>query len=311
MEKTKHTSFISIISSFLLLLIIILFPLSSKVGEIDQKKIINEVEIFKKDNLTTIIFVGDIMPGRSVMRKAIEVKDNLYPFGKVADFLNSSDLTFANLESPIVKNCPETVGGFKFCTNYDVAGGLSYSGIDIVSLANNHSSNYGPEGLTETKNYLTKNGISFVGDNNLVIKNINGTNFGFLGFDYTLKNNLDSDLKLIEDSNEKVDVLIVGVHWGDEYKELANNFQRLTASQMVGSGADVIIGSHPHWVEDYEEINGRPVYYSLGNFIFDQMWSEETKKGLVVKLTFDGTSLVKKEEFNTYIKSIGQPEIVD
>lgn len=263
------------------------------------------------NNETTIIFVGDIMLGRSVMGKTIEMKDNFYPFRKVSEFLKNADLTFANLENPIVKDCPETVGGFKFCTNYEIAGGLEFSGIDIVSLANNHSSNYGLEGLTETKDFLINNNISFVGDSNLVIKEINGVKFGFLGFDYTLKNNLADDLKLIEDSKKEVDVLIVGVHWGDEYKELANNFQRLTAKEMVVKGADVIIGGHPHWVEDYEEIDGKAVYYSLGNFIFDQMWSEETKKGLVVKLTFDETNLIKREEFKTYIKTIGQPELVD
>ncbi|AKM83345.1 hypothetical protein A2422_00635 [Candidatus Woesebacteria bacterium RIFOXYC1_FULL_31_51] len=264
-----------------------------------------------KNNQTTIIFVGDIMLGRSVMGKAIEVGDNYYPFRKTSEVLNNADITFANLENPIVKNCPGTIGGFKFCTNYEIANGLTFAGIDIVSLANNHSGNYGLEGLTETKKFLSDNNISYVGDSNLAIKEVNGTKFGFLGFDYTLKNNLDNDLKLIKDSKGKVDVLIIGVHWGDEYKDEANSLQRTIAKKMIEAGVDVIIGGHPHWIEDYEEINGKSVYYSLGNFIFDQMWSEETKKGLVVKLTFDRTNLVKKEEFNTYIKSIGQPEIVD
>lgn len=312
MVKDKITSFILQISLFLLVLIVIFFPVSLNIkNNLNEENVFNKVEEVENTNLTTIIFVGDIMLGRSVMRKTIEMKDNLYPFRKVSDFLKSSNLTFANLENPIVKDCPETVGGFKFCTNYEISEGLRFSGIDIVSLANNHSRNYGLEGFNETKDHLNNLDISYVGDNNLVIRKANETTFGFLGFDYTLKNDLENDLKLIEKSDKEVDVLIVGVHWGEEYKDKANTWQRLTAKKMVDSGADCIIGGHPHWVQDYEEINGKPVYYSLGNFIFDQMWSEETKKGLIVKLTYQKDNLIKKEEFNTYINSIGKPEIVD
>lgn len=285
-------------------------PLNKKnISKVNNGNVFKQIQKAVKRE-TSIMFVGDIMLGRSVMKKTINEGDSYYPFKKTSEFLNNADITFANLENPIVKNCPETIGGFKFCTNYETAKGLNFAGIDIVSLANNHSENYGLEGLAETKKFLGDNDISYVGDSNFIIKEINGTKFGFLGFDYTLKNDLDNDLKLIKDSKEKVDVLIVGVHWGDEYKDKANNLQRTIAKKMIEAGTDVIIGGHPHWVEDYEEINGKPVYYSLGNFIFDQMWSEETKKGLIVKMTFDGTSLIKREEFKTYINSIGQPEIV-
>jgi poly-gamma-glutamate synthesis protein (capsule biosynthesis protein) len=86
---------------------------------------------------------------------------------------------------------------------------------------------------------------------------------------------------------------------------------------MVENGADLIIGHHPHWVQNSEMVGDTLVYYSLGNFIFDQMWSEETKKGLVVKMTFDpptgetGARLIKTEEFRTYIPKIGQPIFVE
>jgi poly-gamma-glutamate capsule biosynthesis protein CapA/YwtB (metallophosphatase superfamily) len=262
-------------------------------------------------NQTSILFTGDIMLGRSVMGAALDANDSFYPFRKVESILKNNDITFVNLENPIVTNCPRHAGGFKFCTTPEIAKGLNISGVDIVSLANNHSGNYGKEGFEETKKYLTQDGVKYVGDENLEIIEKNGIKFGFLGFNYTFtKDNLESDLSLIKESDMKVDILIVGNHWGDEYQSVGNSFQKSSAKKMVENGADVIIGHHPHWVQDYEEIDGKPVYYSLGNFIFDQMWSEETKKGLVVKMTFEDKKLVKREGFKTYTTLIGQPEII-
>lgn len=266
------------------------------------------------NNQVTILFTGDIMLGRSVMGASLDNNDNLYPFRKTADFLKNVDITFVNLENPIVTNCPRHIGGFKFCVSPEIAQGLRYAGIDIVSLANNHTSNFGKEGFEETKKYLTEDNIKYVGDGNLQIieKNLpsqaGNIKFGFLGFNYTFtKENLTDDLKLIKESDSKVDILIVSNHWGDEYKANANSLQTTAAHRMIENGADVIIGHHPHWVQNNEMIGSVPVYYSLGNFIFDQMWSEETKKGLVVKMTFENEKLVKTEEFKTYIPKIGQP----
>lgn len=264
------------------------------------------------NNQTSIIFTGDVMLGRSVMGESIDNNDNLYPFRKTADFLKKADITMVNLENPIVKDCARVSGGFKFCTSPDVAKGLSFSEIDIVSLSNNHSSNYGQSGLSETKKYLDELGIKYVDGSNLEIIEKNGIKFGFLAFDYTIsKNNLDHDLELINTSDPQINILIVMPHWGEEYKDAANKFQVDTAHQMIENGADIIIGSHPHWVQNFEEYQGKPIYYSLGNFIFDQSWSEETKKGLVVKISFENTNLIKREEFKTYTPKKGQPIIID
>ncbi|EKE05044.1 MAG: hypothetical protein ACD_19C00426G0066 [uncultured bacterium] len=255
----------------------------------------------------TITFTGDIMLGRSVMGASLDKDDPYYSFRKTSDFLKNTDITFGNLENPIVEDCKRHVGGFKFCTTPEIAKSLTFSGFDIVTIANNHTNNYGKEGFEETKKYLNNDGVKSVGYGNLGIIEKNGTKFGFLGFDLVSNQFSASDQQLITDSDSLVDVLIIGPHWGTEYQAIANKLQITIAEQMVESGADVVIGHHPHWVQNYEEINGVPVYYSLGNFIFDQMWSEETKKGLVIKITFEGKNIVKTEEFKTYIPLIGQP----
>lgn len=268
----------------------------------------------------TIIFTGDIMLGRSVMGEVIDKNDYLYPFRNVQGFLANADITFGNLENAVINNCPRQYkGSFSFCTTPKIAKGLQVSGVDVVTLANNHSYNFGIDGFEETKKNLSDLGIKSVGWKDLETLEKNGTTFGFLGFDYvTSQKNIESDLNLIKESDSQVDVLIVSPHWGEEYKAIANRFQVTVAQKMVENGADLIIGHHSHWVQNSEEIDppngeagGVPVYYSLGNFIFDQMWSEETKRGLVLKITYDGKEIVKKEEFKTYIPKIGQPVLQD
>lgn len=261
---------------------------------------------------TSIIFTGDIMLGRSVMGASIDNNDSYYSFRNVAEFLKSADITFGNLENPIVENCQRHVGGFKFCTTPEIAKGLNFAGFDIVTLANNHTNNYGNDGFWQTKKFLMVDNIKSVGYDNFEIIEKNGIKFGFLGFDYvTSQNTIDNDLKLIKNSDSIVDVLIVSPHWGTEYQAVANDFQVEIAHKMIENGADIIIGHHPHWVQNFEEYQGKPIYYSLGNFIFDQMWSEETKQGLIVKMTFDEEEIIKREELKTYISKMGKPEIVN
>jgi poly-gamma-glutamate synthesis protein (capsule biosynthesis protein) len=293
--------------SFLLILIAAFFMLLLTIATFSAKN--PRVKGFNFGNgEVEIILAGDIMLGRSVLTKSERVGNYRYPFLKVADELKQADIVFANLESPFVDNCPRTDSDMKFCSDPKMAEGLSFSGIDIVSLANNHSQNYGNEGLAETKRVLAEKNIKWVGESNLEISEKGGVKFGFLGFNFVSRQPTEADLKLIKDSDKKVDVLIVGVHWGGEYQRSANSFQLSAARRLVDAGADVIAGHHSHWVQPSENISGKSVYYSLGNFVFDQPWSEETKKGLLIKLTFKNGKLVKEEKLPVYMTSLGQPE---
>lgn len=283
--------------------------------------------------VTTIKFTGDIMLGRSVMKTMKDLKDFSYPFHYVAAELNNADITIVNLENPVVTNCPEHTSGFTFCTSPEAAAGLAYAGIDMVSLANNHSRNYGNIGLTETIDFLSAYEIKSTGVGELETIEKNGITFGFLGFDYVTPNSAAKDIELVKNSDKQVDVLIVSPHWGVEYKAKANDWQRDKARELIVAGADIVVGHHPHWVQDADcftrsdaspsvlenipadlLVQGTvcpnetiPVYYSLGNFVFDQMWSEETKKGAILKLTFDNSNIIEQEITATYIEKLGQP----
>lgn len=260
---------------------------------------------------TTIVITGDVMLGRTVMTTSLDKNEPTYPFTYVADTLRIPDITFINLENPIVENCPRHTGGFKFCADPSMIQGLTFSGVDVVTLANNHSYNYGADGVNQTRNLLSQNGIESTGLDNLIIKEVNGTKFGFLGFEksqlgYPKLTELEK--KLVRESNAKIDVLIVAMHWGVEYQDKALPGVRILARELVNLGADVIVGSHPHWVQDWETIGGVPVYYSLGNFVFDQMWSQKTREGLAVKLTFDGKNIVNEERLPVFMKNHAQPQ---
>lgn len=250
------------------------------------------------------------MLGRSVMGKSLMLKNPNYPFLNVSDLLRGADIVFSNLENPIIDNCPYTNSGLKFCTDPSMVGGLKFAGIDIVNLANNHILNYGKVGLEKTKKYLDAGGIKWVGDGNLVIIEKNRTKFGFLGFDFLDYKLQQKDLDLVRNSKKQVDILIIGVHWGEEYKSKANSNQRLLARLLSDAGADYIVGHHPHWVQDMEIISKTKVYYSLGNFVFDQMWSEETKKGISVNVIFKGKKPEKETFLKSYMDKFAQPKWV-
>jgi len=278
----------------------IIFPVVSEVFQAKPSQ----------DKSTTIILGGDVMLGRSVMTKSFALNNYAYPFLKIGSFLKSANLVFVNLEAPFFTPCPKKYSGMVFCTDPKMVQGLVDAGVDVVTLENNHILNYGQEGLRQTKVVLSQNQINWVGFGEMTIKTINGTKFGFLGFDFLSKKPTEKDYEIIKKGKSLVDVLIVGIHWGGEYQAKAGSYQREIAKKVVAAGADVIAGHHPHWVQDVEYILGKPVFYSLGNLVFDQMWSENTKKGLLVTLTYEGSKLVKENQTRVYISEIGQPQLV-
>jgi len=257
---------------------------------------------------TKLILLGDVMLGRSVMDKSLTLNNPRYPFEKVADKLNTADIVFANLENPIIKNCPTSITGLRFCTDPKMIDGLKFANINVVNLANNHILNYGKEGLEETKKYLSQNGIKYVGDGNLEIIENNGVKFGFLGFNYVDGSFSTSDISLISNSKTQVDVLVIGIHWGNEYTSIPNNNQKMIADKILDAGADIIAGHHPHWVQSIEEKSGKYIFYSLGNFVFDQFWSKETRQGLAIELNYKNKTLTNYFKMPIYMKNFVQPE---
>jgi len=303
---------------------------NSKVGDSTSQKENDKLNVTKSPQSLKVIFTGDVMMGRSVRNKVKELNDYAYPFANISDYLSAFDIVFVNLENPFAEECPFHDSGYKFCSDPESVATLKYGSVDIVSIANNHTGNYGKASFELTKKTLNGSGIEYVGDKNLVIKEVNGTKFGFLGFDFTVKKPTAADIELVHKSDGLADILIVAPHWGVEYKADPEEYQRGWAKLFVQNGADLIIGSHPHWVQGVDCVSGgnwqyfdrenttaltaqkceQAVFYSLGNFVFDQMWSEETKKGILAEFVFQKNKISEIKVHKIYIQNVGQPIIV-
>lgn len=276
----------------------------------------------EKDNLQkeptwVLIATGDVIPARSVNWQAIQHKDFTWPYLKTADVLKSADVTFINLESPLIDNCPMTNEGMIFCGDSRNVEGLVYAGVDIASLANNHAGNYGAEGVAATKKLLNDEGILVTGVSGTQVMDVKGVKVALLGYNDIgvepgISNTDDEKIKSeIAQAKRVADVVIVAFHWGTEYQDQPNERQKYLGHLAIDSGADLVIGNHPHWVQPSEEYKGKFIKYAHGNFVFDQEWSLKTKQGAVGKYTFDGNKLKNVEFMPILIENYGQPHFVN
>jgi len=270
-----------------------------------------------KDKSWTLVASGDIIPARSVNQQTVKRNDFLWSWKNIIPILSSGDITLINLESPLVSNCPVTVEGMIFCGDQRHIKGLQSAGVTVANFANNHMGNYGLKGIQETKQLLEDNAIKISGLGYPAFVKIQGITVAFLGFDDIGphvspigKADEEEMKKQIIEANNQADVVIVSMSWGVEYTDMPSDRQIFLGHLVIDSGADLIIGNHPHWMQPIELYKGKMIAYAHGNTIFDQMWSEKTKVGVIGKYIFYGKDLVDVEFIPTYIKEYGQPEIL-
>lgn len=284
-------------------------------------------QIFSEDHILTaklpndrkriLIATGDIIPARVVNIQATKFNNFKWPYEKTADVLRSADITFVNLETPLVKDCPLVNDGFKFCGNDKNIEGLIFAGVDIASLANNHAGNYGLDAINYTATLLNNNGILATGLSGAVYRDVRGLKFAFLGYNdigykqegisWADEAKISSD---ITEAKKNADLVIVTFHWGVEYRDQPDNRQRYLGHFTIDAGADLVIGNHPHWVQPVELYKGKLITYAHGNFVFDQEWSLKTKQGVIGKYTFYDNKLVDVEFLPVLIENYGQPHFL-
>jgi len=287
----------------------------------------NEAEIL--DN-TTIYFVGDMMLDRSV-RTSVN-KNFGGDYSKLFDNLSelkNADILFTNLEGDVSDKGNNVGSKYSFRMDPSVLPAIKDAGFDIVSFANNHVGDWNIAAFKDTMARLSDIGILQTGagltkdeaETPAIIEK-NGVKFGFIGFSDVGPNwikatsttagiLLASDPRLpeiIENAKSKVDVLIVSFHWGIEYKKIHNSRQETLAHTSIDSGADMVIGHHPHVMQDIGTYQGKPIVYSLGNFIFDQYFSKDTMEGMLFEATFEGKNLKETKSRIIKLNSKYQPE---
>ncbi|MDO8551614.1 MAG: CapA family protein [bacterium] len=239
-----------------------------------------------------MLVFGDLMLDRYVSQK-IKQKGVDFVFSEVSPLLKENDLILTNLEGPFTDLKPKNLKSDNLIFTFDPAllPNLKQYGFNLFNLANNHTLNYGKEGLNQSRNYLQQNSIDYFGDplndhSLSLIKPIKGVRFAFIGFNDLEVTDFNKVLKEIGEVKKEVEFVIVYVHWGNEYQTNFSQRQQEKGRQMIDYGADVVFGSHPHVIQPIEVYKEKVIFYSLGNFVFDQTFSKETQQGLVVRLVF-------------------------
>lgn len=238
----------------------------------------------------TFCAAGDIMLARGcgtmIRRHGMD-----YPFAEVGSYISLHDFAFANLECPMSSRGRAVANPITFRADSSLVEVLKRSGFDVFSLANNHMLDYGPVALLDTRRILLEHGFLPVGSgkdasgaHEPVIVEKRGTKAAFLAYvdvygfgpimakDRPVPAFLDS-AGVQEDigrARPLADIVIVSVHWGTEYVDHPTERQTAFAHLMIDSGADIVIGHHPHVLQSIEKYKGKFIFYSLGNFVFDQ-----------------------------------------
>lgn len=252
--------------------------------------------------------------------------------GAMRALLSGADLAIANFENPAPDAFRLHERGTVFSANPAYISGLVNAGIDYVSLGNNHIRDAGAQGILDTIDSLDSAGIAHSGAGaNLAaartpaMLRAGGVTVAVLGYDtiaggyFAGPDRAGSAPMTAESVRADVaaaraagaDLVIVFPHWGTEYDPTPFAGQRELAGAAIDAGADMVIGNHAHWAAGMEVRAGRPIWYALGNFVFDQTWSEPTMEGITLELTFDGTRLVQVNMRPHLILDRAQPNFMD
>jgi poly-gamma-glutamate synthesis protein (capsule biosynthesis protein) len=236
----------------------------------------------------TINAVGDVMLARDVITM-MDIYGSAAPYAAVRDLLADADLTIANMEGTFTERGVQEVKAYTFRTPPRHAGGLRDAGIDIVSLGNNHTADYGRDGVFDTLAALDAAGVRHTGAGmdelearSPVLTEVNGLKIAFLSYNaileatfarptsagvaYGSESNVRHDVAYWK---QRSDVVIVALHAGTEYTDAPNATQLAVARAAIDSGAALVLGHHPHVLQGWGTYNNGVIVYSLGNFVFD------------------------------------------
>jgi len=262
------------------------------------------VKPFKHDSTIEISYAGDAMMDWSV-KQTMEQKGVNYPFKEITPAIKKADFSIVNIETAITTKGTPYPKQFNFRSNPSSIKGLKQAGFDLVSLANNHSMDYGTEGLVDTMDYLKQQNLPYIGAGaddkeayQAFHKKINGKIISFLAFSRVLPDGVwfsgpnkigianayeeNKVIKTIEREQKVADYVFIYIHWGIEKNNQPEEYQRVLAKKMINAGADAIIGSHPHVLQGFEYYKGKPIAYSIGNFLFpNYITGKATETGLL------------------------------
>ena len=263
-----------------------------------------------------VTLVGDLMLVRGV-------PDPAAALAPLRRRLRGADLSVGNLESTLSLAGEPTQGGDSFGATSALLGPLRLAGFDALSLANNHTGDYGERALLETVARLRRSpvvpfgaGRDLAAASRPAVLEAGGTTYAFVGFNAIgetpratttqagalsvrmpprtgplRRADLDHVARVVRRAGRDADVVVVLPHWGTQYTHTPEPIQRAVSRRLVAAGADLVVGGHPHWVQGVDDVRGVPVVHSLGNFVFDMDFMEQTMEGVVLETTWWGAEL--------------------
>lgn len=265
---------------------------------------LDEVDEGENKNEFKFLFFGDVMLDRNVA-KILESKtlsDLLSGLRETGlDHFANKDIISANLEGAVTNNgahySPVNLYDFAFKSEH-VKEFKEYN-FNYFALANNHFSDQGKLGIDETRDNLKAMDFYFSGSADAKIDDFSRTDIEIDGQKVAMislsmvYNHFDKikALDLVSKAKEETQLVLINIHWGNEYQHFFNKYQQEVAYYLIGAGADIIVGHHPHVVQGMEVYEGVPIFYSLGNFIFDQYFSPETQEGLALDLVVSSENI--------------------
>lgn len=310
------------ILSFISVFLVVLFIGNYFYLNIDNSNILwKEGDIIHREREIKMLFFGDLMIDRHVGEKIKEDGlESIFLDLNEENFFNNYDLVGLNLEGAVTNDGlyydPKMSYDFAFAPDLikELSRGQS---INFFNLANNHFFDQGERGIIETRENLDNMDVNYsgcrdgiIGECSYKIVKQNNKKIGMIGFSvvYGLID-IDSLRVLIEELKEKTDYIIINAHWGVEYEHNFINLQQEIARELIDSGVDIIIGHHPHVVQGMEIYKERPIFYSLGNFIFDQYFSKDTQEGLAVGVNILDSSM--EISLFPFVSKMSRPRLMD
>lgn len=264
------TKTLILLSIFLLL---VFFLKETNLTKNYLKKIEKEnpkVTIINNPSSIKILAFGDLMLGRHV-ETLISRGENMFENISALKSEFPSDYILVNLENPITESEISIDKAINLKMNPKNTLLLKENDINLVSLANNHIEDYFQKGINDTIKNLTEFNINYFGlDTEPLLLEKNGIKLAFFGIN-ALWGDIEPYYKKIGETKYLVDYVLVSIHWGDEYKSFPNEKQKEVGQRLIDSGAKIILGHHPHTTQPVEKYKDGVIFYSLGNFIFDQI----------------------------------------
>jgi gamma-polyglutamate biosynthesis protein CapA len=314
--------------------ILILFVLATALilnAQLTQTKINPTDSVFKSN--VTVYFTGDVMLGRKVN----SLLDNgVNVFSNVDGMFKNSDGAVVNLEDPMTTSTVAYKNTIPLKANPKYAHVLKDNNIIVACLANNHIMDYGDAGLNDTITALNATGMNFTGAGNNIDQASKPVYLNIKGRKITILNFMDNttftgfspsemaaatsnspgyapaDWNLVKSSIDEAkknsDVVVVFFHYGNEYDTQPNSYQIALSHQCIDEGADMVIGSHPHVIQPVETYHGKPIFYSLGNFVFDQS-NTATHDSLMVEMDLNENNMNVKVHPMELVNSA--PQLMD